>query len=166
RKGQVQQQVQRGDAEPDLEGGERGGDRLAAALGQFGDGDHRDQRGVLDQADELPGQRRQHALEGLRQDHVAHRLAGVQAQGAGGLVLSAGDGLHAGPDDLGHVGAGEQRQRRNPGELAGQVEHGADEEVEDEDLHQQRRAAHQLDVDRRQVVQGRVLRQPAEAGDQ
>ena len=32
RKGQVQQQVQRGDAEPDLEGGERGGDRLAAAL--------------------------------------------------------------------------------------------------------------------------------------
>ena len=97
---------------------------------------------------------------------MAHRLRGIQAQGARRLVLAAGDGLHAGTDDLGHVGAGEQRQRRHASELAGEVQHGADEEVEDEYLHQQRRTAHQLDVEGREVVQGRILRQAAETGEQ
>ncbi|MNP10263.1 hypothetical protein D3C76_1024060 [compost metagenome] len=97
---------------------------------------------------------------------MAHRLGGVQAEGARRLVLPAGDGLHAGADDFRHVGAGEQCQRGDPGELAGEVQHGADEEVEDEDLHQQRRTAHQFDVDGGQVAQGGVVRQPAEAGDE
>src|SRR5262245_42434831 len=41
RQRQVDHKIERRDAEPDLEGRERGGDRLAAAFGQLGDGDHR-----------------------------------------------------------------------------------------------------------------------------
>src|SRR6218665_2672774 len=88
RQRQVDHQIKRRDAEPDLEGGERGGDCLTAALGQLGNGDHRDQRGVLDQADELPSQRWQHALERLRQDHMAHRLCSIQPQRTGCLILA------------------------------------------------------------------------------
>ncbi|MNM81607.1 hypothetical protein D3C81_936180 [compost metagenome] len=97
---------------------------------------------------------------------MAHRLARVQAQRAGRFVLALGDGLYAGTNDFGHVGAGEQRQCRHPGKLAGQVEHGTDEEVEDEDLYQQRCTAHQFDIHRRQVTQRRVAGQAAEAGEQ
>ena len=114
----------------------------------------------------MPGQGRQHTLEGLRQYHVAHRLAGAQAQGTRRFILATGDGLHAGAHDFGHVGTREQRQRGNPGKLPGQVEHRADKEIENEDLHQQRRAPHQLDVDCRQVAQGGVFRQPAQPGRQ
>ncbi|MNO74340.1 hypothetical protein D3C76_653360 [compost metagenome] len=97
---------------------------------------------------------------------MTHRLASVQAQRPRSLVLALGDRLHASTDDFGHVSTSKQCQRRYPGKLAGQVEHGADEEVEDEDLHQQRRAAHQFDIDGRQVAQGRVVRQPAQSGEQ
>ncbi|MNJ51733.1 hypothetical protein D3C77_470460 [compost metagenome] len=97
---------------------------------------------------------------------MTHRLASAQAQRASGFALPLGNRLHTGADDFGHVRAGKQCQCSHPGELAGQVEHGADEEVENEDLYQQWRAAHQLDVDRGQVTQGRVVRQAAEAGKQ
>ncbi|MNZ55274.1 hypothetical protein D3C78_731970 [compost metagenome] len=97
---------------------------------------------------------------------MAHRLASAQAQRTGGFTLALGDRLHTGADDLGDIGAGKQRQRRHPGKLPGQVEHGTDEEIEDENLYQQRRTAYQLDIHRRQVTQGRVVRQPAEPGKQ
>ena len=166
RQRQVDQQVQARYAEQDFERRKRGGDDFTATLEQLGNGDHRHQRGVLDQADKLPGQWRQYALERLRQHHIAHRLAAVEAQRAGCFVLPASDGLHARADDFSHVRTGEQRQRGNTGKFAGQVEYSADKEVEDKDLHQQRRAAYQFYIQRREVTQGRVVRQPAQAGGQ
>src|SRR3989338_6872746 len=65
RQRQVDNQIQGCHTEPDLERRERGSDGFAAAFGQFGDSDHRDQRGVFDQTDELPGQRPQRLFERL-----------------------------------------------------------------------------------------------------
>jgi len=80
--------------------------------------------------------------------------------------LPASDGLHTRTNDFSHVRTGEQRQRGNTGKFAGQVEYSADEEVEDENLYQQRRAAHQFDVQGREIAQGRVIRQSAQARGQ
>src|SRR5450830_411240 len=136
RQRQVDQQVQAYHAEQDFKGRKRGGDHFAAALEQLGNRDHRYQRGVFHQADKLPGQGRQHAFERLRQHHMAHRLAGTQAQRARGFVLATSDRLHTASDDFRHVGPGEQRQRSDRGKLPGQVEHRTDKEIENEDLHQ------------------------------
>src|SRR5471030_2502999 len=164
RQRQVDQQVQPGHAEQDFERRERGGYDFTTAFQQFGNGDHRHQRGVFYQADELPGQRRQYAFQCLWQHHMTHRLTSTQTEGARCFILTTGDRLHAGADDLGHIGAGEQRQRGDPGEFPGQVHHGADEEVENEDLHQQWRAAYQFDINGREIAQGRVAGQAAQAG--
>src|SRR6056297_1451212 len=51
-------QVHGCDRQPDFKGRKSAGDDFPTRFGQVGDGDDRNQRGVLDQADELPGQRR------------------------------------------------------------------------------------------------------------
>ena len=70
-------------------------------------------------------------------------LGGGHTQAAARLHLPLVDGADTGADDLRHIGAGKDRQRGDPGGEAIEVQHGADKEVDDEDLHQQRRATDQ-----------------------
>ncbi|MNC13252.1 hypothetical protein D3C75_609900 [compost metagenome] len=73
------------------------------------------------------------------------------------------DGADAGAHDFGHIGAGEDGQRRYPGGESVEVEHSADKEIDDEDLHQQRGAANELHIGDRQVAQGGIGGEAGEA---
>lgn len=143
----------------------------AGGIGQIRQADGGGQRRILDDGDGVVAQRRQHAPEGLRQDHLAHGLAVAHAQRARGFHLAAVDRLDPGAEDLRHIGAGVERDRHHAGEKgavvgaqhAGEVDaHQAagdqqavarvDEQrhqrkVHHHDLHEQRGAAKGADVD-------------------
>ena len=162
-------------------------DQLGAAedLGA-GDGhaEEGDQRGVLHHRDELVAGRRDDHPERLGQHHLAHLLAVGHAERVGGLALAAGHRLDAGPEDLGHVGAVVEAEREDagrrglqdqrlvealgqPGVLGGEV--AADRgqrQVEQEHLHDQRRAAEERDVEAGDAVRHRVARDPRQRPEQ
>ena len=77
------------------------------------DADHREQRGVLLQADEVVQQRRDDAPDGLGDDDVAQRLGVGQAEGAGRRRLAPVDALEPGAVHLRDVGAVDQRERQH-----------------------------------------------------
>src|SRR3569833_3299827 len=85
-----------------------------AGSGQFGDADHRGDRGELDQAHILVEQRGQDAADRLRQDDVAQHLparepgreAGLDQRGARGAQAGAGGGRRGGGGGGGGAGGG------------------------------------------------------------
>src|SRR5262249_54998941 len=89
---------------------------LAGREGKLLDRDQRDDRRGLDEADELAGERRQDAPEGLRQDDEAQKLPGREAETASCLPLALLDRLDAGAHDLGDVGALEEGQAQEAGD--------------------------------------------------
>ena len=96
------------------------------ALVRSRDGDDGDQRGVLDEVDELTRERWQHPFEGLGQDDVAHGLGRGHAKASARFHLPLVNGADAGAHDLRHVGAGEDRERRHTSGESVEVQHGAD----------------------------------------
>src|SRR3990170_4862548 len=96
--------------------------------------DHGEGR-VLEEADELPHQRRDHVLHRLRQDDETHRLHGGEPHRPGRFRLPAGYRLDAGADDLPHIGGGEDDQADHralhPAESAARHERHEDEEPQE-----------------------------------
>ena len=66
------------------------------------------ERGVLEQADELPDDRRDDVAQRLGQDDQRRRLDRLEPERLGRLGLPAGQRLQAAAHDLGDVGGGEQ----------------------------------------------------------
>jgi hypothetical protein len=125
---------------------------------QLGHRDHRHQRGVLDQADQGIAHRRHRHPQRLRQHHVAQGLAPAQPEAVGRppLALATADGA---AQALGQVGAGVQRQRQHPGRHRREFDADAGQAVvDDEQLHQQRRAAEHADIERRRPAHRRPRR--------
>ena len=143
------------------------GDDALRRLEQFRHGDGGGKRGVLDQRDEGVGQRRHGDAAGLRQDGAAHRLRPGHADRIGGFPLALGHRGDDGADDLGGIGADIEReadQRRRKG-----IEHDADarQAVEDqEQLHQQRRAADDPDIEAHDGASGAGPNSRSQRGDQ
>ena len=150
-------------------------------LDDLDEAEHADQRGVLHQGDVVVQQRRDHLADGLRDDHLPHRLAVVHPQRAGGLHLALGDRLDPRPVDLGHVGPVGDGQRDHPvPERRGLAEPGREpdlardravglggaEEAGDQEQHQQQgNAAEAVDVgDRQPPHRGEGLAREAGAG--
>ena len=96
------------------------------ALGQFDDRDHRADRGVFEQGDEIVGDRRNDDAQGLRQDDSADGQGGRHAQRQGGFHLAARNGLQAGAIDFRFVGRvvdrqsgdGRHQRRQAPGRFS------------------------------------------------
>ncbi len=151
----------------DLDGVEVVGCDEAALEDELGDEDDRQQRGVLDADDELVAQRRNHPLERLRPDDIAHRQVLREPQRPAGLHLPLLHRLHRTADDLGDVGTGVQADDDDAGGQRWDVE--ADDErqgeVDPDRLHQHRSAAQQLDIGRRDPVDDLAAGDAAEAED-
>src|SRR5437764_1102528 len=77
---------------------------LTMILPDGGETERVDQRGVLDQQDDLVGQRWDDDPKGLGQDDREHGASRRHAEGASGLHLALGNRLHTGADRLRHVG--------------------------------------------------------------
>ena len=75
---------------------------------------HKHQRRVLHQRDELVDQGREHAADALRHHHQAHGVAVAEAQCTGGLQLALLHALDAGAEDLADVGAAIRVSARMP----------------------------------------------------
>src|SRR5699024_8052916 len=165
--GQRDHEVEDRDRGVDLDGVEVVRSDEAALEDQFGHEDDRQQRGVLDADDELVAQRRDHPLERLRPDDVAHRQMPRQAQRPPGLHLPLLDGLNGAADDLGDVGTGVEPDDDDDGRQRGEVE--ADDErkreVDPDRLHQHRGTAQHLDVDGGDSVEDLAARDPAQPED-
>ena len=111
----------------------------------------------LDHGDDLVAERGQDILDGLRQHDELHRLRGGKTQRARGLSLARVDGKDARTEDLGNVGRAVEREGHNAGDEAGNVDKAEDvqardgdrakkAEVNDRELHEQRRRAEDRDV--------------------
>ena len=111
----------------------------------------------LDHGDDLVAERGQDILDGLRQHDELHRLRGGKAQRARGLSLACVDGKNARAEDLGNVGRAVERKGHNAGDEAGNVDkaeeiqardgdRAKETEVDDRELHEQRRRAEDRDV--------------------
>lgn len=101
---------------------------------------------MLDQGHEQVRERRQDQRQALRQVDQAEGRQRPQAQAGGGVALPARDGVDAGAEDLGGEGPFEQRQRQDAGGGAVEIEQVRKHEVQQVQLHQQRRVARELDV--------------------
>ncbi|VTR69698.1 hypothetical protein DESC_770073 [Desulfosarcina cetonica] len=172
---QTDDEVDDQDGKPDLKGEKGGRHQFGALEGEFLNGDHRDDGRVLDRRDELAGQGRHDSTEGLGKDDVAQLLAAAESQARGGLPLALVDGLDAGTNDFGDVGALVGRQGQDAGnedrgprggrhektqgaghghvrthvagaDAEGRQEPVADEVIENEDPHQDRDVADQSDI--------------------
>ena len=111
----------------------------------------------LDHGDDLVAERGQDILDGLRQHDELHRLRGGKTQRARSLSLARVDGKDARTEDLGNVGRAVEREGHNAGDEAGNVDKAEDvqardgdrakkAEVNDRELHEQRRRAEDRDV--------------------
>ncbi len=124
------------------------------------------QGGVLEQADQLTDLGRDHVAQRLRQ-HDQHRLAHRrQPERLGRLVLATGHRLQPAADDLGHVRGGEQREHDDRPRDRRRRQFARDEELQrdvgEQQQHEQRSAADDLDVRRRHRPDQRQLRAPPE----
>ena len=111
--------------------------------------DDRDQRGVLEQADEVVDDAGDRDLQRLRHDDQPHRLPVVEAERVGGLVLAARQGGEAAADGLGDVGRREQRHHDDDAqddvEVGARRQEDVEQERGDEQQRDQRHAADELD---------------------
>ena len=82
-------------------------------LDGLGDADDADDRGVLLQADEVVQERRDHAPDRLRQDHVAHHLPVAEPERARRHALARMHRLDARAVDLGDVGGVHDHERHD-----------------------------------------------------
>jgi hypothetical protein len=131
------------------------------------DGDDRDQRAVLDHGHEVVADGRDDDPHRLRQDDPAERQALWHAQRLRRLDLAPGNGLNARPEDLGHVRAVVEAQRDDAGGDGVQDESGLWQRVEDEvDLDEERRPAHQGDVERGDRIEDGVRAQAPDGAQQ
>ena len=105
------------------------------------------ERRVLDEYHEFVHEGRDDSPDGLRNDHIAHRLKVGHSQRSRRLGLTFLDRLDAGTEDLGHVCAVVEAQRDYAGSQAVQPDAQVGQgEVDEQDLNEQRRAADELDL--------------------
>ena len=122
--------------------------RCVPALVKLVEADDRGQRRALDQLHQKADGRRHRDAQGLRQDHILHLLQKVQAEAGAGLPLAARQGIDAAAPDLGEKGAGDKGERDAGGQQGRYVEaQQRQAEEHQEQLHQQRRALEQVDIE-------------------
>lgn len=151
-----------GDDEP-FEVAEGGGVLEFGDEEEFADGDEGDEGGVFEHGDEFVSGRGDDDAEGLGKDDAAHGEAVGHAEGAGGFELAGVDGLDAGADDFGHVGAFVDGEGEDAGldwgELAIPGEPGwpslGEGEVPEDDLDEEGCAAEEPDVGEGEGSDGR-----------
>ena len=130
---------------------------------QVAHGDHRDQRGILEDRHEEVAERRDDDADRLWQDDPPHQQPARHSHRCAGLPLAFRDRLDAGSEHLGHIGGVVQRESHRAGHEWRQHDAGIGQHVVDEEeLQQQRRAANELDVARCHHPQ---RRHPRDAGD-
>ena len=96
---------------------------------------------------------------GLRHDDASHDLAVAHAHRVRRLELATMDGLQPGADDLGVVGGGAGGHRDDgSGERVQRDAEGGRRVVDEEEVQEQRRAAHDPDVDEGGPAQPRARR--------
>src|SRR6185369_12922541 len=144
--------------------------RRVESLEQVVGSDGVDQRGVLEQDDGLRQQHRQHVAERLRQHDQLHVLAVGHAHGLPGMDLAARDRLDARAHDLAEVGCLERDKSDDRGNFGAvilaqpvgeqRVERRRHQQVEPQDHHHQRDAAHAVDVNGCGRHEERSPRQP------
>src|SRR5438874_3446943 len=119
-----------------------------AGLGQFDEADDRGKRRALDDLHGKTNGRRDRDARGLRQDHVTHLLDVAEREAGGGLPLALRYRLDAAAPDLGQERAGpecqRQRRRRPRRDLDAEQR---DAEEKQKELHQERGALEELDID-------------------
>ena len=120
---------------------------------QLAEGDHRDQRGQLDDGHVLVGQGRQGDAKGLRHDDQALRAETADAQRASGLALPFGYRKQTAAVDFRHVRRlgqyqGEQTGVERVGQYLAAGRHQLRQVVDEDQQHQQRHAAKEPYVDR------------------
>ena len=140
---------------------------FCASRGDVRDQHDRHQRGVLDQREQRVRQRRYGDPRGLREHDAPHALAVVHPDRGRRLELAARHREDRGPDDLGGIAADVEAQgeagRDEPGQLDADL---GQPEEDDEQLHQQRGAADDRDVDPGDPVQHRSAGQPRQRGQE
>jgi len=139
-----------------------------ALIDEVGHRQHRDQRGVLELDDRLIHQRRDHALDRLRQHDAPHGLSRRHAERGAGLRLAAIDRDDAAADDLRIERAAIKRQRQRRRRDRRHLDAGQDRQrvIEPNELHQDRRAAKRLDEGERNGAQPAKARQHAKRRDE
>ena len=163
----VDQQIARGDGQEALVGHDALVVHLHAGGHQLEHGDQRQQRGVLISTAVWPSSGG--SVLAARQHHVAQALAVVHAAGLGALDLAARHRLDADADDLAHIGRVVQRHRHDAQRhlapaLGAGYQHGH-RVIDQIDLHQQRRGAHELHIAGHRPPAGRAATcAPAPAG--
>ncbi|CDN45494.1 hypothetical protein BN871_HS_00010 [Paenibacillus sp. P22] len=134
-----------------LERAERDALDRPGVVQQLGEADDRNERGILDDDDKLVAYGRQHVAESLRQHDEPHRHAAGHPEGAGRFGLAFVDGLDARPEYFRHISGAVDRQGDDARDECRQVD--ADRRqrvVDDQNLHEHRGAADDLDVRYRQ----------------
>ena len=141
--------------------------RFSIRLGQLGERHQRHQRAVLEQRDEVVGHRRDRDAHRLRADHVAERLPRREPERPRRLELAGRHALEAGAVvlRLGRRVVEAERERAGDERIERDAELGQTE-VEHDQLHEQRRAAHELDVAGREPAQRRRRRSCAAEREQ
>ena len=110
--GEHEDNVQHGGGAVDLKGSEVVEGDVVGDEHQLHHADDGDQGRVLHQRDEIVSQRGKGDPNGLGNDDVYRLLQGRETRGVGRLVLTPGNRLEAGPEDLRIVGRRIQGQRR------------------------------------------------------
>lgn len=143
---QGDREIEEGDGEINLEATECVAFDALGNRRQFVGGDRRADRGGQRQHDELTRERGvDGAKRGLEHDEPEY-LPFVQAERVAGFHLSFMNGLYPAADDLDGIGAAIDTERDNG--RGSRIELQSDErqgEEQKEDLHQERRIAHDLD---------------------
>ena len=137
--------------------------------GEFRDADDVEQGGILDQRDELAGQRRQGLAQGLGKDNIPINLRPGQADGLGRFQLRPAHAFDARADDLRNVSPAETGQDHHALGHAVAVRHAQRRRhhiKQNHDLHQQRRAAHDFNIDPAKIVQRQHAAAPGQCQQQ
>ena len=113
---------------------------------QLQHGEDRDERRVLEQRDEVVGHGRERQPQRLRSSDEPEHLAFAQAERSARFELTDGHRLERRSINLALVGGVVERQPEQRGGKGRQLDGGGDAVIEDEELQQERRPAHQLHV--------------------
>src|SRR5215813_10976280 len=141
-------------------------ERLADRAEQVGKADDGDERGVLEEVDDVVDDARHDDAQRLRQRDEDLHLPPFEADGIGGFFLLDRYALQAAAHGLGHVGGVEQRERHHGADQAVDADAIGQEQRHHDGRHeehrQQRHAAPQLDEADREDADHRQLRAAAE----
>ena len=108
----------------------------------------------FDERDRVVAKRRQHEPNRLRQDDPAHRTRRRHAKRQRGFHLAAVQRLDSGPVYLAYVGGAVHAEADDRGRYRPELDPDLGEpEVDDEELHKRRRAAHHVGIDGRGIAQ-------------